>query len=58
MALHDSNNIELEKQLCPKNVTRKRTQRFGLQVSVRCALSQIYPFMDKLLKNKQYQDSH
>ena len=42
----------------PQNVTGTRTHRFGLQDNVRWALSQTYPCIDKLLKNKQYQNSH
>jgi len=54
----DSNNIKLENDYAPQNVTRKRTHRFELQDNVRCALSETYPCIDKLLKNKQYQISH
>ena len=39
-------------------MTRKRTHRFGPEDIVRRALSGTYPYIDKLLKNKQYQPHH
>jgi len=42
----------------PQNVTRKRTHSFGVKDIARCALTETYPFIDKLLKNKLHQISH
>jgi len=55
---HASNNIKLENNYAPPNVTEKRTHGFELKDNVRCPLSQTYPCIGKLLKNKPYQNFH